>query len=251
MARRFGLGPRLRFLRRRFWRRWDELIFAYNIEASAKTVTARVPVTFEVLTQDSLLGDRDLPQLEQVPPHEILARLRRGHFCFLARAGERVIQYCWFGIGTWNLDDIGISAGLEADETFLYDMYASENARGNRIFLALVAFTGPYLRERGFRTVYSRIRRRNVAALVGPRFFGFAERLELNSMRILSLFRVYDAVLVKGSGRTLELLTASRTRMGPGVLLWRAGDRTRYRINLPRRRALAPAPRIPAANGKS
>jgi hypothetical protein len=226
------------------------LIFAFDITGSAKPATARVPVTFEVLTQDSLLGERDLPTLELVPRHEVLARLRRGHFCFLARAGERVIQYCWFGIGAWNLDDVGIVAALEADETFLYDLYASEDARGNRIFLALIAYTATYMFERGFRTCYTRIRRRNVAALVGPRFFGFAERLELNSMRVLSCVRVYNAVLVKGSGRALKLLTGESTRMGAGVLLWHAGDRTGYRINLPRGRAITPVPWVPAANGK-
>jgi hypothetical protein len=249
LARRLRVGARLRFLRRRFWRRWDELIFAFDIQ-NLKPATARVPVTFKTLTQESV-GGGDIPELELVPQHEVLARLRRGHLCAVAIADGKVIQYSWFGVGVWNLEDIGIFAPLEAHESFLYDVYASEHARGGRIFLALAAYAASEMIKRGYSRLYTRIRRRNVAALVGTKYFGFTERLELNSMRILSSFRVYDAVLVKGSGIALQLLTAQRTRMGAGILLWRAGGHTGYRINLPSGHTIMPAPWVPAPNGKS
>lgn len=246
LARRLRIGPRLRFIRRRFWRRWDELIFAFDIRDTKQT-TARIPVTFETLTLDSLRGSADVPELDLVPRYEILARLRRGHLCALVRSEGRVILYGWFGISVWNLEDIGISARLDAGEAFLYDVYASENARGNRVFLAFISYATKDMVKRGYNTLYARVRRRNVAALVGPKFFGFVERIELNSVRILSCLRIHDAVLVKGSGTALRLLTEERTRMGAGLLIWRAGDRSGYRINLPRGHTIMPAPWVPAA----
>jgi GNAT superfamily N-acetyltransferase len=249
LGRRYRLGPRWRFIRRRFWRRWDELIFAFDIN-QRRAATARVPVTFEVLTDERLQGGQEIPELELLPRHEILARLRRGHFCVLALMDGKIVQYCWVGVGVWNLEDIGVSASLTPDEGFIYDMYATQDARGNRIFFALLAHLIEELVRRGFKIVYTRIRRRNVAALVATKFFGFAERLEINSMRILSCMRIYDAVLVRGSGYALSLLTAERTRMGAGVLVWRAGERTGYRINLPTGYTISPKAWVPAPNGK-
>jgi hypothetical protein len=113
----------------------------------------------------------------------------------------------------------------------MYDVYISPRFRGQRLFYAFMSYVWEQNRARGVRTGFMRIRRGNIAAIGGTRFFGPNERLELQSMRVLSLFRIYYARLAGGEGRTIELLTSARARIGSGLLLWSAEGRLGYRVN--------------------
>jgi GNAT superfamily N-acetyltransferase len=223
----------LRIARRRFWRRWDELIFVFQDPGGRPRALPKMAVTFATITADTVTADAEIPELPLVDRHEVMRRLHTGHACFVAIADGRVVQYAWLGFGVWQLGDIGIEVALSETEAYLYDVYALPEFRGNRVFLALISAIGQFCHERRMTAIYTRIRRRNVAALVGPRFFGTSGRLELQSMRVLSGLYLYDAKVVQDSGDLLKRFTDRSTKMKRGVFWWRAPGRFGVRLNLP------------------
>jgi GNAT superfamily N-acetyltransferase len=215
------------------WRRWDECLFVLNVSREARAAAARPEHSFRVISLESLTGDEKFPALDLVSEAEVTRRLRRGDVCCIAEVDGRIAAYAWTGYHSWNLDDIAVRIPLDDDECYLYDAYITPEYRGHGIFYPLTRYLWEVNRARGLQTMYARIRRRNVAAIAGIRFFGAIERLELKSTQVLSFLRIYHATLATGSGRTISLLMAPRTEIGIGLLTWWGLGRRGSRLNLP------------------
>lgn len=131
-----------------------------------------LPVTFAVLTE----GDAGAYAAfrPETPAAEVLARLRRGHYCFVTWYEGRIVNAWWAGVGHVSIDYLQWPFTLPADVAFGYESYTLPAFRHLGLATSNRTFAMRYLRDLGFRRLLSILVPENRAAFGPPSRLGYS-----------------------------------------------------------------------------
>ncbi len=213
------------------WHRQDEVILARDATQASSPVAAGADISIAAIASAGL---GVLPEvLPGAASQEVFAnRLRKGHVCFLARAGGEVVHYTWLGFGQWSFPDIGVQIPLSETEAYLYDGYTAPAWRGRRIYPATAAVLLRHAAAGGIGRVFARVARRNPAGIAGLERVGFRGIMGVTSVRLLGVLGIYRASSVDREDG-VGLLISRGARMRPGLLMWNGRGQSGVRLNLP------------------
>jgi len=114
------------------------------------------------------LTAEDMPRITGLPmvhgdEQTYRQRLRNGQRSFALRQGDEILAFCWMDPERCSFAGEGFT--LQADETYVYDIYTTPSQRGRNLAPILNACYTEMLRAEGIRTVFGVVDSMNRASL--------------------------------------------------------------------------------------
>jgi len=147
-----------------------------KLDRPIPNVPAHVPIVIDLLNPnavDELAAFCDRVHYRSLAASEIRSRLNQGHLCFVARHNGQIIHFSWAAFDSCYVEEVGLRIHLAPSEGYVYDMYTSPEFRSKGVARARIGWTLTYLRNAGYKRVYSFVLPGNIASQRASKDLGF------------------------------------------------------------------------------
>ena len=135
-------------------------IFERDLDQPIQEIKAKVDLTIapaeksEIESIIKLVEARDSNGQKAKVQNIILNRFQKGSLCFLGKIGTEVVHYNWISFN-WDESLAGRFLHLKENEAFFLDAFTLEKWRGEKIYPAVQYQLFHYLKQRGYRKIYT------------------------------------------------------------------------------------------------
>lgn len=116
-----------------------------------------------------------IPVFQRGKEQEISNRFENGHLCFVAEQGGKIIHYTWVCFGGYYTEEIESQLSFGPDVPYIFDVFTLPQQRGKGIAGQVIEKACVYLRDQGYREVFTSVVAENAASLSIVRKVGFRE----------------------------------------------------------------------------
>ena len=152
------------------------------LDGPLASITPNTPVEIGVLSETDVgayLGFRP-----ETSAADVRGRLERGHVCFVAWHGGRIVSAAWLATGRVWVDYLARELQLAVDEAYLYESFTARDFRGQNIPVVRGTYETRYFRDAGYRRLVAVIVPENKPAL------RHAEKAGWNAFGIMGYVKV-------------------------------------------------------------
>lgn len=125
------------------------IVWSRPLDESPLALTTDLSVVISLLEPDQV--DDYLQFHPGASPEDVRARLRSGHWCFVARHAGRIVHACWAAAGRVWIEYLEREIELACDEVYVYESLTAPEWRGHNIAGARSAYMARFLWTAGYR----------------------------------------------------------------------------------------------------